>query len=61
MVSNTKIGRGPILSMGSSIVLGFWDVGADEFLELLEEEVLEDILNQMKTPKNPKKIRKNRK
>ena len=60
MVSDTKIGRGSILSMGSSTELRFWGAGADELLELLEE-VLENILNQMKTPKNPKKIRKNRK
>ena len=30
----------------------------DELLELLEEEVLEDILNQVKTLKNFKKIKK---
>ena len=47
--------------MGSSTVLEFWGAGADELLELLEEEVLEDILNQMRTPKNFKKIEKNRK
>ena len=47
--------------MGSSTVLGFWGAGADELLELLEEEVLEEILNQMKTPKNSKKIKKNKK
>ena len=50
-----------ILSAGSSTVLGFSGVGADELLELLEEEVLEDILNQMKIPKDLKKIGKNRK
>ena len=52
MVFGTKIGRGSILCMGSSTVLGFWRAGADKLLELLEEEVLEDILNQMKIPKN---------
>ena len=54
-MSGTKIGRGP------SIELGFWEAGTDELLELLEEEVLEDILNQVKIPKNLKKIRKNKK
>ena len=33
----------------------------NELLELLEEEVLEDILNQVKTLKNSKKIEKNKK
>ena len=47
--------------MGSSTVLGFWGAGADELLELLEEEVLEDILNQMRIPNNPEKIGKNKK
>ena len=61
MVSSTKIGRGSILSTSSSTVLGFWGAGADELLELLEEEVLEDILNQMKIPKNLEKIGENRK
>ena len=45
MVSGIKIERGPILSTGSSTVLGFWGSGADKLLELLEKEVLEDILN----------------
>ena len=49
MVSDKKIGRDP------STELGFWGAGTDELLELLEEEVLEDILNQVKTPKNSKK------
>ena len=52
MVSGTKIKRDSILSMGSSIALRFWGAGADELLELLEEEVLEDILNQIKISKN---------
>ena len=45
MVFGTKIGRGP------STELGFWEVRMDELLELLEEEVLEDILNQVKISK----------
>ena len=52
MVSSTKIGR------GSSTELRFWGAGTDELLELLEEEVLEDILNQVKTLKISKKLRK---
>ena len=56
MVSGTKTERGLILCTGSSIALGFWGAGADELLELLEEEVLEDILNQMKISKKLKKI-----
>ena len=60
-MSGTKIGRGSIRSAGSSTVLGFWGAGADELLELLEEEVLEDILDQVKILKNLEKIRKNKK
>ena len=56
MVSGIKTGRGP------STELRFWGAGMDELLELLEEEVLEDILNQVKIPKkNLKKIEKNKK
>ena len=55
-MSGTKIGQDPTLSMGSSTVLGFWGAGADELLELVEEEVLEDILNQMKISKKLRKI-----
>ena len=58
MVSGTKIGRSSILSTGSYTVLGFWGAGADELLELLEEEVLEDILNQVKILKILKKLKK---
>ena len=52
MVSGTKIGQ------GSSTELRFWRVGTDKLLELLEEEVLEDILNQVKTLKISKKLKK---
>ena len=51
----TKTGRGP------STELRFWGAGTDELLELLEEEVLEDILDQVKILKNLEKIRKNKK
>ena len=53
MVSGTKIGRGP------STELGFWGAGTDELLELLEEEVLEDILNQVKIQKKKSQKRNN--
>ena len=52
MVSGTKIRQ------GSSTELRFWGTGTDKLLELLEEEVLEDILNQVKTLKIPKKLKK---
>ena len=52
MVSGTKIGR------GSSIELRFWGAGTDELLKLLEEKVLKDILNQVKTLKISKKLEK---
>ena len=52
MVSGTKIER------DSSIELRFWGAGTDELLELLKEEVLEDILNRVKTLKIPKKLEK---
>ena len=52
MVSGIKTGR------GSSIKLRFSGAGTDELLELLEEEVLEDILNQVKILKISKKLRK---
>ena len=52
MVSDTKIER------GSSIELRFWGAGTYELLELLEEEVLEDILNRVKTLETLKKLRK---
>ena len=52
MVSETKIGR------GSSTELRFWRAGIDELLELLEEEVLEDIMNRVKTIKISKKSKK---
>ena len=55
MVSGTKIER------GSSTELRLWGAGTDELLELLEEEVLEDILNQVKTLKILKKLEKNKK
>ena len=41
--------------MGSSMVQGLWGFGADELLELLEEEISKDILDQMKATKNPEK------
>ena len=50
MVSGTKTRR------GSSTELRFWRAGMGELLEPLEEEVLEDILNQTKTLKTPKKL-----
>ena len=52
MVSGTKIER------GSFTELRFWRAGIDELLELLEEEVLEDISNQVKILKIPKKLEK---
>ena len=52
MVSGTKIER------GSFTELRFWRAGIDELLELLEEEVLKDILKQVKNLKNSKKIKK---
>ena len=52
MVSGIKTGR------GSSTELRFWGAGMDGLLELLEEEVLEDILNQVKILKISKKLYK---
>ena len=52
MVSGIKIRR------GSSTELEFCAIGTDELLELLEEEVLEDILNQVKILKILKKLKK---
>ena len=52
MVSGTKIRR------GSSTELGFCGTGTDELLELLEEEVLENILNQVKILKISEKFKK---
>ena len=52
MVFGTKTGR------GSSIELKFSKARTDELLELLEEEVLEDIMNRVKTIKISKKSKK---
>ena len=52
MVSGTKTER------GSSTELRFWRTETDELLELLEKEVLEDILNRVKTLKILKKLEK---
>ena len=62
MVSGAKTRRDSVLTTGSSTVQGLWGTGTDEFLELLEEEISEDILDQMEATKNPeKKIEKNSK
>ena len=55
-MSGIKTKQGWILSAGSCTVLGFWRAGNDELLESLEEEVLEDILNQIKISEKLKKI-----
>ena len=56
MVSGAKARQGSDLAMGSSMVQRYWETGADELLELLEEEISEDILDQMEAIK----ISKNR-
>ena len=58
MVSDAKTRRGSVLTTGLSTVQGLWGTGADELLEPLEEEILEDILDQMEATKNFKKNRK---
>ena len=51
MVSGAKARQGSILATGSSTVPVLWETGADELLELLEEEISEDILDQMEATK----------
>ena len=58
MASGAKIGRGLGSDVGSSIVWWSWGADADELLEPLEAEVLEDISN--KDPKNLGEIRRNK-
>ena len=58
MAPGTKTGRGPALDMGSSTVWGSWGADADELLEPLEAEVLEDISNE--DPKDPGEIRRDK-
>ena len=54
MVFGAKARQGSVLATGSSTVPGLWGTGADELLELLEEEISEDILGQMKATKSQK-------
>ena len=58
MVPDAKIGRGPALDEGSSMVRGFWGPEADELLEPLKVWVPEDISN--KDPKDPGEIRRDK-
>ena len=51
MVSGAKIRQGSIPATGPSTIQGLWEIGADELLELLEEEISEDILDQMEATK----------
>ena len=61
MVSGAKARQGSVLAAGSSTVPVLWGTGADELLELLEEEISEDISNQMEATKILEKIKKNSK
>ena len=58
MVSGAKARQGSVLATGSSMVPVLWETGADELLELLEEEISEEILDQMEATKIPKKSKK---
>ena len=51
MVSDAKVGQSLVLTTSSSTVPVLWRTGADELLELLEEEISEDILDQTKATK----------
>ena len=54
MVSGAKARQGLVLATGSSTVPVLWETGADELLELLEEEISKDILDQMEVTKSQK-------
>ena len=58
MAPGAKIGRGPALDVGSSIVWGFWGAEVDELPKPLEAKVPEDISN--KDPKDPGEIRQDK-
>ena len=58
MVSDAKARQDSVLATSSSMIQGLWGTGADELLEMLEEEISKDILNQIEATKNPEKNRK---